>query len=127
MQRTVGSSLGAMLVPMGAGFIFNKIAASLLMWTILAGNLVLLAVYALLALFLPRCMGITVTAHAAGTTAAIKNNDDDDEVAQMMKMVDDEDDDHEGRHASSRRKAHQQGKGAFELVPLGLGGADDHP
>ncbi len=121
-----------MLVPMGAGFIFNKIAASLLMWTILAGNLVLLAVYALLALFLPRCMGITVTAHAAGATAAaIKNNDDDDdddEVAQMMKMVDEEDDDdHEGHHASSRRKAHLQGKGAFELVPLGLGGADDHP
>lgn len=125
----VGSSLGAMLVPMGAGFIFNKIAASLLMWTILAGNLVLLAVYALLALFLPRCMGITVTAHAAGATAAIKNSgDDDDEVAQMMKMVDEEDDDdHEGHHASSRRKAHRQGKGAFELVPLGLGGADDHP
>jgi hypothetical protein len=103
-----------MLVPMGAGFIFNKIAASLLMWTILVGNLLLLAVFFLVAIFLPRCMGLTVTAHATSSATAIKEGDDE---AGLAKMLEDEDDDLP-HHRHARRKAHTKG-GAFALVPLG--------
>jgi len=96
----VGSSLGAMLVPMAAGFLFQKLGASLLVWIIFGGNCVLIAIYFTLALFLPHCAGITVTSTLAfkktEEQSAVLHNDKESQVFQLLPSSDeafDEDED----------------------------------
>jgi hypothetical protein len=62
----VGASFGGMLVPLGAGFLFNHIAASLLMWTILGGNLLLIGAFFILAFLIPRCTGAAISTARSG-------------------------------------------------------------
>lgn len=77
LTRTlVGASLGAMLVPMAAGFIFQTLGASLLMWIILSGNLMLVLCYFILSVCLPRVLGITViSSHAEHTKDSSGDSD----------------------------------------------------
>jgi len=53
-------------VPLGAGFLFNHIAASLLMWTILGGNLLLIGAFFILAFLIPRCTGAAISTARSG-------------------------------------------------------------
>lgn len=96
-----------MLVPMAAGFIFQTQGASWLMWIILIGNILLIGAYLVLAVFLPRFMGIKVI-----SSIASEKDRKDSAMIQVLREDDDE-------------QPHTSQKGVFQLLPL-RPSDDDH-